>query len=716
MRVPTISKYSTATYQLGVLTSNLKDANDVMSTQKKINTLSDDPVGVTQVLDLKESVKHLEQIETNVEMGRTWLTGVESSLKSVNDIILDVQNDVLRFSNDSLNSDNRKDAIDNINNVIDQIVSLGNTRMNSNYIFSGSSTNVKPIEYDPDSNPPKVSYAGDSTAFKIRSDKNAEIAVGRVGYDIFWEQDVAINSTNNTITFKEDPGEGSDYIRTVTATIPDGKYDNKTLATAIRNELYKASAKDGYGVTYDVKYNEETKQFSIVEDGSYKGYMSTEFLWDTSGGNKDAVITQDAYIDGITAGGTVILDDINTRVYDTKAINISEEPETFKLTRVHAYDEPSQSYYDYWGIENSKGAAIPKIDPTLPLGSIVTYEPNGGPLPSKIVGNADGVDIYFDNDIDSNGNPIPDMNISFNNSVSKDDYVKFTINPAKETVLADTSIGHEIGFTGKNTISAPHTSDIKITDISPPNPDPLPINTNNNKLDFQEVIGEGANRAVYTLTASVKAKDYNSYEELATEIEKAMEAESLEKGNKIDYSVSWDDKSKKFTLKENGTNLDEFNLLWQSGENRPADKGGSGESIASFIGFDSSSDDKTSPLRSNQPNNEPVERGIFNTLIDLAGYLQNNDVDGIKRTIGRLESSYSHMTSIIADTGMKYSRLETRKVITSEMNLNLTERRASIEDADIVEAIMNLNSIQSAYEAALGSTSKIMKTSLMDYM
>ncbi|MBF0113180.1 MAG: hypothetical protein HQK74_10675, partial [Desulfamplus sp.] len=55
MRVPTISKYSTATYQLGVITSNLKDANDVMSTQKKMNTLSDDPIGMTQVLDLKES-------------------------------------------------------------------------------------------------------------------------------------------------------------------------------------------------------------------------------------------------------------------------------------------------------------------------------------------------------------------------------------------------------------------------------------------------------------------------------------------------------------------------------------------------------------------------------------------------------------------------------------------------------------------------------------
>ncbi|MBF0411404.1 MAG: flagellar hook-associated protein FlgL [Desulfamplus sp.] len=733
MRVPTISKYSTATYQLGVITSDLKDANDVMSTQKKINTLSDDPIGMTQVLDLKESVKHLEQIETNVEMGRTWLTGVESSLKSTNDIILSVKNDVLRYANASFTSDNRKDAIDNINNVIEQIVSLGNTQVNGSYIFSGSSTNVKPIEYYPDENPPRIDYAGDVTAFKIRSDKNAEIPVGRVGSEVFWEDKVTINATNNTITFQEnpDPNLNSDYTRTVTAEIPAGEYDNETLIKTIRNEMNDASAKDGYGVKYEVKYNEDTKQFSIVEDGSYKGYMATEFLWDTSNGtdNKEAVIKQDAYVDGVTAGGSVILDDINPpRIYDIKAINISEKPETFKLTRSLELDVPSNTYYYYWGIENSKGIAIPKIDTTvLPLGSVVTYESNGGPLPSKIVGNADGVDIYFDNDIDSNGNSIPDINISFNNSVSKDDYVEFTINPAKEIVLEDTSIGHEIGFAGENILSAPHTSDKPL--------DPLPPNRNivantNDKIDFQEVIGEGENRTVYTLTASVKAKNYTNYDELATEVEKAMEAESLKNGNRIDYAVSWDDETKKFSIKEKGTNLDEFNLLWQSGKNAPIATGGTtGYSIGETLGFNAEDDTKYlwkqdrpedigKPVKFREPVDlgKPVERGILNTLIDLAGYLKNNDVDGIERTIGRLDSSYNHITSVMADTGMKYSRLETRKVITSEMNLNLNERRASIEDADIVEAIMNLNSAQSAYEAALGSTAKIMKTSLMDYI
>ncbi|MBF0573653.1 MAG: hypothetical protein HQK69_07830, partial [Desulfamplus sp.] len=314
---------------------------------------------------------------------------------------------------------------------------------------------------------------------------------------------------------------------------------------------------------------------------------------------------------------------------------------------------------------------------------------------------------YFDNDIDKDGNPIPDISLSFDKPVSKDDYVKFTINPAKEIALDDTSLGHEIGFVGENMLSAPPTSDEPVLNSNLP----LTIDSSNNKIDFQEVIGSGANRAVHTLTAVVKEKVYASYDELAKEIEKAMDAISLESGNGIKYSVSseeWGEDSQRFTIKENGTNLDEFNLLWQSGDNAPLN---SNASIGSLIGF-KAEDDISSPLKSNKP----VERGIFNTLVDLVGYLQNNDVDGIERTIGRLDRSYEYMTSTIADTGMKYNRLETRKVITSEMNLNLNERRSSIEDADIVEAIMNLTSIQSAYEAALGSTSKIMKTSLMDYL
>lgn len=114
--------------------------------------------------------------------------------------------------------------------------------------------------------------------------------------------------------------------------------------------------------------------------------------------------------------------------------------------------------------------------------------------------------------------------------------------------------------------------------------------------------------------------------------------------------------------------------------------------------------------------NREVEWGIFNTLMDLKQYLSENDTDGIERTIGRLETNFDNITSRIVDVGMKYSRLEVRETITSQVTLSLKERRSMIEDADMIEALMNFQNIKTAYEAALASTSQILNISLVNYL
>lgn len=84
--------------------------------------------------------------------------------------------------------------------------------------------------------------------------------------------------------------------------------------------------------------------------------------------------------------------------------------------------------------------------------------------------------------------------------------------------------------------------------------------------------------------------------------------------------------------------------------------------------------------------------------------------------MGRLEVNFDKITSRIADTGIKYKRLEIRQALTSEVKFSLKQRRSSIEDADLIEAIMNLKAIQTAYEASLSSTAKLLKVSLVDYL
>jgi len=54
--------------------------------------------------------------------------------------------------------------------------------------------------------------------------------------------------------------------------------------------------------------------------------------------------------------------------------------------------------------------------------------------------------------------------------------------------------------------------------------------------------------------------------------------------------------------------------------------------------------------------------------------------------------------------------------IIEDLQSTYTERKSLMEDADIAEAIMNLSSKELAYNAALASSAKVMKLSLLDYM
>ena len=113
---------------------------------------------------------------------------------------------------------------------------------------------------------------------------------------------------------------------------------------------------------------------------------------------------------------------------------------------------------------------------------------------------------------------------------------------------------------------------------------------------------------------------------------------------------------------------------------------------------------------------DPVNWGIFETLFDLKEYLAADDVDGIQRTITRLDTHYDNITSVLSDIGMKYDRLTTIQQVSKETTLSLKERKSMIEDADFAESVMELNAVQTAYEASLSSTAKIINISLIDFM
>ncbi len=178
MRVASKYVYDTVIFNLGNNTDGLSKANEVVSTAKRINALSDDPVGLTQALNIKSTLDGIKQLGRNINMGKSWLTASESAVTLVQNLIADTKVLCVQMATATTTEAARSAAAGTIQNTLDEIVSLSNTEVNGRYIFAGSKTDAAPFNQS-------GTYSGDSNVFTIKIGKDSTIAVGSDGSAVF---------------------------------------------------------------------------------------------------------------------------------------------------------------------------------------------------------------------------------------------------------------------------------------------------------------------------------------------------------------------------------------------------------------------------------------------------------------------------------------------------------------------------------------------------
>lgn len=178
MRVANKTIYDTVTYNLSNCTQGLNQANEIVSSGKRINNLSDDPVGLTQALNVKSTISNLEQMQRNISTGNSWLVSSESALTHVQDILSETKTLCIQMANASIDSVQRVSAAETVRNLFDEIVSLANTNIAGSYIFSGSKTDTTPFNDN-------GTYNGNSNAFTVKIGKDTTVEVGSDGGTLF---------------------------------------------------------------------------------------------------------------------------------------------------------------------------------------------------------------------------------------------------------------------------------------------------------------------------------------------------------------------------------------------------------------------------------------------------------------------------------------------------------------------------------------------------
>lgn len=186
MRVTNKSLNESVIMRLNTVSSDLYKANEVVGSGKKINRLSDDPVGLVSVLNLRSSLANLDQLERNLAAGRSWLDAGESALNQAESILSDAKALCVQMASANVGSSERSNATAIVEGYLQQILALANTQLEGRYIFGGTKTDLAPFELSDGS---EVLYQGNETPFSIKVGRNMDLAVGRNGAQIFGDGD-----------------------------------------------------------------------------------------------------------------------------------------------------------------------------------------------------------------------------------------------------------------------------------------------------------------------------------------------------------------------------------------------------------------------------------------------------------------------------------------------------------------------------------------------
>jgi flagellar hook-associated protein 3 FlgL len=159
-------------------TKALLKTQESIASGKRINRLSDDPIGMGQALGYRRTISKLEQFNENITSARQHLDTVENILAAVTELLEDTK-DIAADQDPSM----RSMMADQVVTIRDQIFQLANSRNNGNYLFSGDLTDTQPFERDTATG--VYSYEGDGGTKDHIIGEGLQVSITADGSQIF---------------------------------------------------------------------------------------------------------------------------------------------------------------------------------------------------------------------------------------------------------------------------------------------------------------------------------------------------------------------------------------------------------------------------------------------------------------------------------------------------------------------------------------------------
>lgn len=194
MRITNSMISSTMLKDLNNNMTRLSDVQEQVSTGKRINKLSDDPIGAVTSIQLRSKLNRISQYEDNVKSAKEYLTQVETSLSEMNSVVTKSYESAVNLASD-YNEDDRNEVAEMIAQFRDHILELGNGRFSESYMFGGYNTTSKPFTVDANgellynnldvsdaTNPDLIAEGDDSLEYQVGDGMTVEVGFNGIDF------------------------------------------------------------------------------------------------------------------------------------------------------------------------------------------------------------------------------------------------------------------------------------------------------------------------------------------------------------------------------------------------------------------------------------------------------------------------------------------------------------------------------------------------------
>jgi len=250
MRVTNSMMSNTLTRYLMQQSEAIYKVQEQISTQKRINKPSDDPMGMRKVLEYNNKIATIDQYMDNIQRATTRLESTEITLDVVDDLIGVVRE--VSQQQEKGTTQSRVFAADQVKDLYDQIVALANSKSGKNYMFSGHQIDTPAF--------------GHAVAISGGTPGDLEFGLAADATNVIIE---VLDDTGNVINTITPAGGGTDGINTVSWSGPipaDGIYKFNVIASDAGVDVVDYATYNGDNGTVRVMIGEDT-EITIKADG-----------------------------------------------------------------------------------------------------------------------------------------------------------------------------------------------------------------------------------------------------------------------------------------------------------------------------------------------------------------------------------------------------------------------------------------------------------------